>query len=202
MLNPSDIDPLSLPSVALEDRCQLPTEPCIYFAIDSQGTVQYVGQSRNVRLRWAGHSQKQHLKKMDGVRIAYLQVQSNLLKGFEEILIEKYCPPLNCLDVRPRLKAGRDAYWAKVKATTAPKGFSMRVTQTKWWTVSDLPHILAEAQKASPKSVAQVCEESKISEDSWYRLIAGGSSTISSATLSRICTALGIPLESLNLSSD
>ncbi len=35
--------PLSQPSPPLSLRSQLPTTPCIYFAIDSQSTVQYMG---------------------------------------------------------------------------------------------------------------------------------------------------------------
>lgn len=199
MLDPSTINPLALPSVPLEDRRQLPTDPCIYFAIDSQNAVQYIGQSNNVRRRWAGHGQKQHLEKMDGVRIAYWQVQPSLLKGFEEILIEKYCPPLNCLDARPRLKAGMDAYWEKLKSAMAPKGFSMRVIRTEWWEVSDLPHAIAAAYAASPKDVDQICREAGISEITWRRLVAGASSTIQLSTLSRICDVLGVPLSSLGI---
>ncbi len=43
-INPATIDPLALPSVSLQERSQLPTTPCIYFAIDSQGVVQYIGR--------------------------------------------------------------------------------------------------------------------------------------------------------------
>ena len=47
MLDPLTISPPSLPSFALESCHQLPETPCIYFAIDSQGTVQYIGRSIN-----------------------------------------------------------------------------------------------------------------------------------------------------------
>jgi hypothetical protein len=75
---------------------------------------------------------------------------------------------------------------AEINPLALPKGFSMRVIQTRWWAVDSLPCILAEAQKASSKSLDQICHESKITEDSWHRLIAGGNSTISITTLSRI----------------
>jgi DNA-binding phage protein len=197
-----DIDPLALPSVALENANRLPLESGIYFALDGQNTVQYIGQSQNLRRRWAGHAQKQHLKKMTGVRIAYLPVQPSLLAGIESVLIEKHCPPLNCLDPQARQMAGVKAYRAKLKDATPPSGFQMRVIQTKQWRVQNLPLALAESQKASSKDVSQLCREAGIGEDTWYRLIAGGSSTIPLATLSRICNALGISLESLGLNPD
>ncbi|MEH1865915.1 MAG: hypothetical protein V7K69_13040 [Nostoc sp.] len=39
VINPATIDPLALPSRSLCERSELPTTPCIYFAIDSQGVV-------------------------------------------------------------------------------------------------------------------------------------------------------------------
>jgi hypothetical protein len=47
MLNPSAINPLTLPSVSLDLRSQLPTAPCIYFAVDSEGRVQYLLWNKN-----------------------------------------------------------------------------------------------------------------------------------------------------------
>lgn len=72
MIAPESINLATLPSVALCDRTQLPKIPCIYFAIDSQGVVQYIGQSINPRQRWVGHDRMLPLSKMSGVRIAYL----------------------------------------------------------------------------------------------------------------------------------
>ncbi|MFN6475250.1 hypothetical protein [Nostoc sp. DedQUE07] len=46
MINPSTINPLALLSVPLEMRSQLPITPYIYFAIDSEGVVQYIGRSK------------------------------------------------------------------------------------------------------------------------------------------------------------
>lgn len=88
MLNPAEVNPLALPSVPLEDRLQLPTEPCIYFAIDSQNTVQYVGRAKNPRSRWQGHHRRSQLEEMGGVRIAYVQVDAYLLEAVEAALID------------------------------------------------------------------------------------------------------------------
>ncbi|NJM73030.1 MAG: hypothetical protein HC862_24400 [Scytonema sp. RU_4_4] len=45
MINPRDIDLNSLPWLPLEEKTAFPSRACIYFAIDSLGTVQYVGRS-------------------------------------------------------------------------------------------------------------------------------------------------------------
>lgn len=95
MINPSELKLDTLPSVALEDRKQLPAEPCIYFAIDSQGTVQYIGQSVNPKRRWIKHHRQDLLNEMSPIRITYLRCDVDLLTPIEEALIEQFNPPLN-----------------------------------------------------------------------------------------------------------
>lgn len=43
MIEPATINPFVLPSVSFEERSQLPTISCIYFVIDTQKKVQYIG---------------------------------------------------------------------------------------------------------------------------------------------------------------
>ena len=95
MIDPTTIDPIALPSVPLENRRDLPVKPCIYFAIDSQGIVQYIGRSINPKNRWKNHQRKKMLLAMGGVRIAYVSVDPSLLSEVEKALIQWFAPPLN-----------------------------------------------------------------------------------------------------------
>jgi hypothetical protein len=79
MLNPSDLQLSALPWLPLEERSQLPTTPCIYFAIDSQGVVQYIGRSINPQQRWSQHHRYSQLSAIDGVKIAYLSIDATEL---------------------------------------------------------------------------------------------------------------------------
>jgi DNA-binding Xre family transcriptional regulator len=93
---PDSINVSTLPFVLLEERASLPTTPCIYFAIDSQGVVQYIGRSKNLRRRWKSHDKGIDLACMGGIRIAYLEVSAiDLLPEIEAALIEWFKPPLN-----------------------------------------------------------------------------------------------------------
>lgn len=87
----------TLPSVALEDRSELPNTPCIYFAIDSNNVVQYIGQTANANKRWKsnGHHKYEKLSQLLSVRIAYLETDIDLLNDIEKALIEYFDPPLN-----------------------------------------------------------------------------------------------------------
>jgi len=96
MIDPNAINPFLLPSVALENRSCLPNTPCIYFAIDSLGQIQYIGRSINPCQRWNGHHRYNELSEMRGVKIAYFSVDSaELLPSIESALIQWFDPPLN-----------------------------------------------------------------------------------------------------------
>jgi len=102
MIDPETIDLSLLPSVSLADRSQLPQTPCIYFAIDSQGVVQYIGQTTCLAKRWLGHHRYKDLSKLDGVRITYLAMtELSLLKQVETVLIEHFQPVLNSAIFKP-----------------------------------------------------------------------------------------------------
>ncbi len=96
MINPSTINPLTLPSVALEERSQLPITPCIYFAIDSEGVVQYIGRAENLKQRWVSHHRYEYLKLCSQVKISYLQIDDIVfLPEIEAALIRHFDPPIN-----------------------------------------------------------------------------------------------------------
>ena len=94
MINPELLDLSTLPSVNLELKAQLPTESAIYFAIDSQGVIQYIGKAINVKQRWANHHRLNQLKSIGNIRIAYLFVDADLLLTVEEALIQWFKPLL------------------------------------------------------------------------------------------------------------
>lgn len=95
MISPESIRVESLPSVPLHDRKALPSNPCIYFAIDGQGGIQYIGRSVNPRQRWANHHRYQDLLSLGGVRISYMPVEPELIDAVERALISWFEPPLN-----------------------------------------------------------------------------------------------------------
>lgn len=93
---PEQINLLTLPSVPLDCRKDLPEYPGIYFAIDNAGTVQYIGRSSNIRQRWLQHHRYNQLEALGSVAVAWLQVSDNLLlPSIEAALIEYFQPLLN-----------------------------------------------------------------------------------------------------------
>ncbi|WP_174711405.1 helix-turn-helix domain-containing protein [Nostoc sp. TCL240-02] len=93
---PDQVNPLSLPSLPLEWRKALPDCAGIYFAIDGNDVVQYIGRSNNIRLRWAVHHKRKELEKAGEIKLAWLEVSDcSLLPAIEEALINSFTPSLN-----------------------------------------------------------------------------------------------------------
>jgi len=100
MISPSEINLSTLPSVPLKDRSQLPQSSGIYFAIDSLGTVQYIGRTNNLNQRWTQHHRHYQLSEIGLVRIAYLTADIDLLPSIEAALIQWFNPVLNGSDIK------------------------------------------------------------------------------------------------------
>lgn len=111
MIDLTTVNTSSLPFVLLEDHRNLPDTPCVYFAIDADDAIQYIGMSINPARRWNSHHRRAELAEMGGVKIAYLSVDTvGLLPEIEKALIEWFDPPLNGLQ-NLRNRAGGKAYY-------------------------------------------------------------------------------------------
>ena len=104
-----DINPLALPLLPLAERRFLPAIPAIYFCLDVDGNVLYVGGTSNLRQRWRAHHKYTHLKSID-VRLAWLECSDLcLLPEIESALIDYFNPPLNRLSYSVGTKTATDS---------------------------------------------------------------------------------------------
>jgi len=193
MIDPATIDLSALPWLPLDAKAAFPRQPCIYFAIDSQGVVQYVGRAVDPKQRWASHHRFNDISALGGVRIAYLFMDADLLPSVEAALIVWFEPPLNAAFPKQEIEVSKDAKPVK-------RGFVVRAV--KEWDVLSLPFKLKAAAAKSNKSTLRICREAYISPAFWYQVINGKKESITFDTLSRICTALNISLESIGLNPD
>ncbi|MBW4565729.1 MAG: GIY-YIG nuclease family protein [Mojavia pulchra JT2-VF2] len=92
------INPFNLPSVYLSETKNLPNCTAIYFAIDSQNRILYVGQATNLASRWKNHHRQYQLEEIDKnypVRIAWQAWNESDLGEAEKYLINNFQPLLN-----------------------------------------------------------------------------------------------------------
>jgi predicted DNA-binding protein len=101
MINPETIELSSLPSLSLLQRKDLPEVSGIYFVINNQGVIQYIGKSINLKQRWQQHHRLSQLEELPDIKIAWLEVSDHsLLLEIERALIHWFKPSLNRRRVR------------------------------------------------------------------------------------------------------
>ena len=95
MIDPLTIDIEKLPWMPLTEKSIFPESPAVYLAVDSEGVVQYIGQSVNPQKRWSSHHHYRELSELTDVRILYLFTKHVNLVQWEKALIKRFNPPLN-----------------------------------------------------------------------------------------------------------
>ncbi len=93
----ADVNPLTLPSLPVARRLELPDCPAIYFGLSESGEVMYVGRAVSLVARWRGtHARRAVLEATGHARISWLAVEdAEELPALEEDLIRLLRPPLN-----------------------------------------------------------------------------------------------------------
>ena len=97
---------LNLPKVSLETKELLPEYSGIYYVVDENNLVWYVGKAKNIRKRWRGkaHHRIYQLQQLNYKQfyIYYEQVDLLQLDKREKQQIEKYNPHLNNSPVKTK----------------------------------------------------------------------------------------------------
>lgn len=91
------INPLTLPSLKLQERRSLPECAAVYFVLNSSDDILYIGGTVNLAQRWLAHHRWYQLVEMgDGIRLAWLECsEPALLLEIEAALINHFQPTLN-----------------------------------------------------------------------------------------------------------
>lgn len=151
MIAPETIDFASLPSIELVNRSQFPCTACVYFCLDSDGQILYIGRARNLKQRWGLHHRYLQLKRLEGVRIAYFNCEIEMLDEIEQAFISWFKPALNSSSVKREHKAR-----------------AVRVREIKEIEVDRLGQRIKQFRLASPKSLEQICYEVGVTRTYWY----------------------------------
>ncbi|BAY27605.1 XRE family transcriptional regulator [Calothrix sp. NIES-2100] len=96
----SQLDLFQIPSLPLAQKANLPKCSAIYFALDSNNNVLYIGKAINLFFRWRNHhrfDQLSHINRTNSVRIGWWECspESELLTKAEKLYIKVYKPLLN-----------------------------------------------------------------------------------------------------------
>ncbi|NJL11288.1 MAG: helix-turn-helix domain-containing protein [Calothrix sp. SM1_7_51] len=96
MINISSVNPLLLPSVRFGENQSLPNTPGVYFVLNQNGEILYIGQSINLRQRLrVGHHRYSEFLGIGAVCVAWLSCNIDELEDIEVQLIHLLKPILN-----------------------------------------------------------------------------------------------------------
>lgn len=99
------IDPFKLPFVTMDRRLDLPKRTTgLYFVIEANNTIAYIGQSKDIRGRWAAHQVTECFNSPQSVRIAWFALAVSFdahgfaqLHDLERAMIRRFRPRLNAV---------------------------------------------------------------------------------------------------------
>lgn len=96
-----------LPYVEFIKKDQLPETAGIYFAIDKDQKIWYIGRAQNLRNRWLGHHRYEQLKKINkksNIKLLWYSCENNenTLTQLENYFIDTYHPVLNSTKVEAK----------------------------------------------------------------------------------------------------
>ncbi|MFN6538315.1 MAG: helix-turn-helix domain-containing protein [Nostoc sp. EkiNYC01] len=177
MIDPSTINLLTLPSLPLEQRSQLPTTPCIYFAIDSEGVVQYIGKAKNLKKRWELHHKGIDLALLGGVKISYLCIELSLLEEVENALLHWFNPPLNRITNLVDKKERSGVFRVKRVLRVDAPGIGAKIK---------------DARERDPRSVDELAKAAGMTRANWYRIEREENDVLPEPTLRKIEEVLGV----------
>ena len=117
-MNATDIDPLTLPSLCLSQRKQLPSICAVYFVL-YENEVIYVGKSNALMQRWSTHHRLKELNSLSGeVRIAWFIVDNpQFLDQLEKLMIAHFKPWMNRSKVKQPSEDGHPGNTNKDRVT-------------------------------------------------------------------------------------
>jgi hypothetical protein len=98
-----NLDIKTLPFIQLADSKttnDLPPIACVYFIINSDGKVFYIGKAINLFNRWQRHNHKKRALNDSSLSLAWLELAPQDLTIIEALMIQRFSPEWNIADLR------------------------------------------------------------------------------------------------------
>jgi excinuclease UvrABC nuclease subunit len=145
-LPPEQIDLMTLPSMPI-DRCrELPACAAVYFVLDADGQVLYIGQTGELRTRWTAHHRRKAYAAAPGARLVWLTISDkDLLLSVEAACIAFFQPrdngktiPRGSGDMRQVTIRFTDDQrdWLEVRAKNEKRSLA---DYCRWFLLLDMP---------------------------------------------------------------
>lgn len=144
-----------LPWLPLSFYKTFPKASGIYFVVDDESSVYYIGRSENINRRWLDHPQINNLRNLKNTKVAFLFLDSTFLNDVESKMIELFNPPLN-------------KTISKLKTANVLPGITVKLI--KEMSVENLGKKIRTARLNSNISTIGLCRELNISPTYYYAI--------------------------------
>ncbi|WP_228015664.1 GIY-YIG nuclease family protein [Synechocystis salina] len=99
----TEINPTELSALPIEERDELPEQPGIYFVLNRDDTIEYIGMSANLQKRWYSHHRQSDFDLIEDGKIAFItSLPKHYLQEIESVLIKSFVPKLN-IKLKPKV---------------------------------------------------------------------------------------------------
>jgi hypothetical protein len=95
MVDPRVVNIKELPWMPLTSKASFACKPCVYFVLNKENQVVYVGKAQNSKARWQNHEKTKSLAPAENFRIAFFFADKELIHFYEAFFIKKFSPVLN-----------------------------------------------------------------------------------------------------------
>ena len=152
---------LNLPKIALQAKQLLPEYSGIYYVLDDNNNIWYIGQAKNIRKRWQGKSHHRiyqlAAQKKKHFTIYYEQVSESQLGSIEKQRIENYHPHLNSSPVKTKKVRPRETLLRETIAAIADFAFLLGVEPPRKEVESQISNDWLAQKKILGLSVIHLC---------------------------------------------
>lgn len=197
MIDPTTLDVSKLPWLPIHVCEAFPKSPAIYFAIDDNNLIWYVGRTIDSCRRFQSHHKINEMGLCGVSKIAFLFFNDSIvLPEVEAILIKYFKPNLNLsIPVEERSTAHRKIYYKprqiQIKYNEAftggfSQGLKIRKVDVTELTQKGLGAAIHEAQQKNKRPVSMVVIELGISTTYWRSIIYERVESISYNLLKKI----------------
>jgi hypothetical protein len=128
---PEHLEVHTLPWFPIEQYHALPHCPALYFVLNADNSIVYIGRTVSLKRRWAHHHRLQDYATLPGMKLAWLFVSDTvLLPALEAACIAHFRPRDNRRPGRPKSDVAFQSYtvmlppWLHEWAMQHPEGLS------------------------------------------------------------------------------
>ncbi|GAB4525998.1 MAG: hypothetical protein Tsb0014_05880 [Pleurocapsa sp.] len=165
----ADANILNLPKISLEFKELLPENSGIYYVLDEDKLVWYIGQAKNLRKRWQGKNHHRfyqlEIQSKKKFTIYWEQIQESRLNQLEKQRIEKYHPHLNASPVKTKKVHPTETLLRETIVAISDFAFILGIEPPRKDIESKIGHYSLAKKEVLNLNIIHICLDNNVLDD-------------------------------------